>query len=142
MGIYGVGEAGERVLEACVDGAFSAGATIGYTGPISSTPTPLLVFRPEDAGDPPIRAAEETPYIVAARGMLAGNFSDDALVSPLMPVLGEFGTIDPYRASAITGAYVGAFFNKHLTRGTVEHLMDGPSNDYPEVTIQIHDAEE
>ena len=54
----------------------------------------------------------------------------------------EFGTIDPYRASAITGAYVGAFFNKHLTRGTVEHLMDGPSNDYPEVTIQLHDAEE
>ena len=142
VGIYGFGEAGERVLEACVDGAFRAGATIGYTGPISSTPTPLLVFRPEDAGDPPIRAVEETTYIVAARGMLAGNFSDDALVSPLMPVLGEFGTIDPYRASAITGAYVGAFFNKHLTRGTVEHLMDGPSNDYPEVTIQIHDAEE
>lgn len=42
------------------------------------------------------------------------------------------GTIDPQRAMAVVGAYVGSFFDLQL-RHHDDHLMTGPSARYPEI---------
>ncbi|MYS85517.1 alpha/beta hydrolase family protein [Embleya scabrispora] len=46
----------------------------------------------------------------------------------------RYGTLDGIRATAITRAYVAAFFDRHL-RGTPTRLFDGPTSAYPEVTL-------
>ena len=142
IGVYGLGSAGKSVIEACLGGTFRAGAVIGSEPRSTSPVVPFIYLRPEGFEDPPLMEASATTYVASVRGMMADNFGDDAFVSPLMPALGEFGSIDPVRGNDITRVYLGAFFNKHLTRGTVEPILDGPSSDYPEVSIQIHDAEE
>ncbi|GHG53482.1 lipase [Streptomyces griseocarneus] len=45
-----------------------------------------------------------------------------------------FGTLASDRATALTRAYVSAFFDRHL-RGARGPLLDGPSAAYPEVTF-------
>ncbi|MFI9308966.1 alpha/beta hydrolase family protein [Streptomyces triculaminicus] len=45
-----------------------------------------------------------------------------------------FGTLKQDRATALTRAYVSAFFDRHL-RGARGPLLDGPSAAYPEVTF-------
>ncbi len=142
VGIYGFHAAGETVIDACRGGTFRAGAVIGSRTELGNPDVPFLYLRPEDVEGRPLTEVVATTYVVSARGMLTGNFGDDALLSPLMPALGSFGSIDPYRGSRITSAYLGAFFNKHLTRGTVEPILDGPSAEYPEISIQIHDSQE
>ncbi|MEV0375025.1 lipase [Streptomyces sp. NPDC050636] len=44
------------------------------------------------------------------------------------------GTVDPERSTAAQRAYVTAFFDQHL-RGRPQHLLDGPSPSYPEVSF-------
>lgn len=46
----------------------------------------------------------------------------------------EIGTVDPVRAVAAQRAYVASFFDRWL-RGHDDHLLDGPSPCYPEVTF-------
>lgn len=45
------------------------------------------------------------------------------------------GTLDPVRAIDISRAYTSAFFDKHL-KGIDQDLLDGPSEDFPEVTFE------
>ncbi|KNB53093.1 alpha/beta hydrolase family protein [Streptomyces caatingaensis] len=47
---------------------------------------------------------------------------------------GAFGTVRSERGNALTRAYVGAFFDKHLN-GAASPLLDGPSKDFPEVSF-------
>lgn len=44
------------------------------------------------------------------------------------------GTVDPERSTAAQRAYITAFFDQHL-RGRPQHLLDGPSPAYPEVSF-------
>lgn len=143
IGVFGIGPAGRIALDACANSTFRAGAAIGLDLDVSPPQpvVPFLYLLPEGDTEPPPPGAE-TAYTVSVRGARHDNFSDDAFVSPLMPTLGDFGSIDPYRGNAIVREYVRAFFNKHLTRGTVEPVLDGPSDTYPEVAIHIHDTEE
>ena len=107
----------------------------------SSPDVPFLRVNPEGTNDPLPHDVKAAAYSVTLRGAMIDNFGDDAFVSPLMPALGEFGSIDPYRASQITSAFLGAFFNKHLTRGTVEPILDDPSERYPEVTFRLSEPD-
>jgi len=65
-------------------------------------------------------------------GTQHSSFTD---LHPLADRLGvDFGAdISGARATQITRAYVGAFFDRHL-RHRSEPLLDGPSPRYPEVT--------
>ncbi len=74
-------------------------------------------------------------YLVLVPGMFHDNFSDAALYSPLLPWLGLTGPIDGDRANSILGAYTLAFFDKHL-KGQLAPLLDGPSEQYPEVHFE------
>lgn len=141
IGVYGFGTAAQAVIEACSSGTFRAGAVIGSEARSTDPVVPFLYLRPEAVEDAPLTDVKTTTYVISIRGTLMDNFSDDAYVSPLMPTLGAFGSIDPDRATHITRTYLNAFFNKHLTRGTVEPVLDAPHPDYPEVSLQIHDAD-
>jgi hypothetical protein len=46
----------------------------------------------------------------------------------------DIGTIDPARAITAEEAYVAAFFDRWL-RGQDNHLLDGPSPRYPQITF-------
>jgi len=141
VGIYGLGKAGETAMEACIDGSFKAGASLGIT-PATNKPTvPFLYLSPEGYQSSP-QNVNATTYSISLVGAMIDNFGDDAFVSPLMPAFGDFGSIDAYKTSRITSAYLGAFFNKHLTRGTVEPLLDDPADAYPEAVLTIHHPEE
>ena len=141
IGLYGFGAAGQTVLESCNGGNFRAGAAIGSSIPLGDPNIPFLYFRPEGKEDAPLSDIRATTYVVTSRGMLEDNFGDNARTSPLLAAIGDFGSIDIDRANQITRAYVRAFFNKHLTRGTLESILDGRSNEYPEVSIQVYDAQ-
>ncbi|MCE6996065.1 lipase [Saccharothrix sp. S26] len=51
---------------------------------------------------------------------------DQAVTAPIV------GTVDPARSTAAQRAYLTAFFDQHL-RHRPRHLLDGPSDRYPEV---------
>lgn len=74
-------------------------------------------------------------YLVRVPGIFHNNFSDAALYSPLMPRLGITGPIDGDRASRIIDSYAVAFFDRHL-KGLPVALLDGPSSQYPEVSLR------
>lgn len=73
------------------------------------------------------------------------DFSDLAQFSPLLQWTASdapaapFGAIDPRRMREITAAYVGAFFDQHLL-GRESPLLDGASEQFPEVTIETKPA--
>ena len=61
-------------------------------------------------------------------------FPQTASVMGLTPkqLSGIIGSIDPARAITIEEAYVGSFFDLHL-RDRDNHLLDGPSANFPEM---------
>ncbi|MFD9073228.1 alpha/beta hydrolase family protein [Streptomyces lasiicapitis] len=66
--------------------------------------------------------------------------ADHFAFTDLAPLAGQLGEDDPEglpgrRASEITRAYTGAFFDQHL-RGRPSPLLNGPSADHPEVVFQ------
>jgi hypothetical protein len=79
-------------------------------------------------------------YLVLVPGMFHPNFSDAALYSRLFSWLGLTGPIDGDRANSIIGSYTLAFFDKHL-KGQPAPLLDGPSNQYPEVHFETRRSE-
>ena len=138
VGIYGFGNAGKAAALGCVDGSFRAGAAIA-AGMLAATPTtPFLYIHPEGHPDLAAETFYAPTYSVSLAGATANNFGDDAFLSPLMPAFGNFGRIEARRASQITSAYLAAFFNKHLTRGTIEPLIDDPGNTFEEVTFRTY----
>ncbi|MBK8024468.1 MAG: hypothetical protein IPK19_24325 [Chloroflexi bacterium] len=46
------------------------------------------------------------------------------------------GTIEPDRAVKVISDYVVAFFDQHV-KGEAVRLFNGPSADYPEVTLEV-----
>ncbi len=68
----------------------------------------------------------DTPWLVENFGMPPGI--------PSEAVPGAFGTLKAARATAVTRAYVSAFFDRHL-RGKPSPLLERPSAAYPEVAF-------
>ena len=110
---------------------------------LAGEPTvPFMYIHPGNQGDVLPDSVRQTTYLLTVAGAGIDNFGDDAFISPVMPALGQFGPIAPDRASEIVGAYLGAFFNKHLTRGTVEPILDDGIQKYPEVTLLVQEVED
>ncbi|MFD8479445.1 alpha/beta hydrolase family protein [Kitasatospora sp. NPDC059673] len=65
-----------------------------------------------------------------------GTFSDLLLLARAAGLPATPGAIDPGRGLAITRTYLGAFFDQQL-KGKPQPLLDGPSPDQPEVTVQL-----
>ncbi|NUT46844.1 MAG: alpha/beta hydrolase [Saccharothrix sp.] len=70
-------------------------------------------------------------WLVVA-GMEHPSFTDLGVVGDQLGL--RFGDVEGLRGAAITRAYVRAFFDLHL-RGERQPLLDGPSADYPEVSV-------
>ncbi len=77
-------------------------------------------------------------YRVLIAGTFHANFADGAFMfGPLSSRLGITGPIDGDRANHIIASYTLAFFNKYL-KGLPAGLLEGPSEEYPEVTFETH----
>ncbi|MBA3869283.1 MAG: carboxylic ester hydrolase [Anaerolineae bacterium] len=74
-------------------------------------------------------------YYVQVPGMFHVNFTDAPNYTPLAPQLGYAGPIDTQRAYNIVNAYSLAFFDQYLA-GRSSALLDGSSNQYPEVLFE------
>ncbi|MEO8613075.1 MAG: carboxylic ester hydrolase [Chloroflexota bacterium] len=75
-------------------------------------------------------------YYVQVPGMFHVNFTDAPYFSPLTPQLGFAGpNINAQRGFDIINAYSLAFFDQHL-QSRPAALLDGPSNQYPEVLFE------
>lgn len=59
---------------------------------------------------------------------------EGAPVEPRAVVEEVVGTVTPTRAVAAVRAHVGSFFDRWL-RGRDDHLLDGPSPEYPEIAF-------
>ncbi|MFE2347808.1 alpha/beta hydrolase family protein [Kitasatospora cineracea] len=64
-----------------------------------------------------------------------GTFSDLPLLSAAAGMPRPPGTIDPLRGLALSRTYLAAFFDLQL-KGRPQPLLDGPSPDAPEVSVQ------
>ncbi|MEV7214458.1 alpha/beta hydrolase [Kitasatospora cineracea] len=64
-----------------------------------------------------------------------GTFSDLPLLSAAAGMPRPPGTIDPLRGLALSRSYLAAFFDLQL-KGRPQPLLDGPSPDAPEVSVQ------
>src|SRR5574341_110276 len=76
-------------------------------------------------------------YYLSIPNMFHLNPTDVPYWSPLLPQIGMIGPIDSHRALNIVNAYSLAFFDKHL-KGELSPLLDGPSEQYPEVIFETH----
>ena len=74
-------------------------------------------------------------YFVQVAGMFHSNFMDVPIWLPLAPLLGLSGPIDGQRGHRIVKAYSLALFDRHLKHEPAA-LLDGPSEQYPEVLLQ------
>lgn len=75
-------------------------------------------------------------YQVEVDGFNHQSFGDD----PIWPLPPEVAFANGERTVEIVRTYVLAFFDKHL-RGEDVTLLDGPSDDYPEVAIETRNLE-
>src|SRR5579859_5410238 len=73
-------------------------------------------------------------YWLVVAGTTHKNFSDSPLFSPLKFLSGA-GKTDPRRVFRIANAYSLAFFDKYLKQED-SHLLDGDSQNFPEVQLQ------
>jgi predicted dienelactone hydrolase len=76
-------------------------------------------------------------YFVQVPGMFHLNFTDVPVWLPFLRQLGITGPIKAQRAHDIINAYSLAFFDRHL-KGLPADLLDGPSEEYPEVRLEVH----
>jgi hypothetical protein len=75
-------------------------------------------------------------YYVQVPGMFHVNFTDAPIFSPLAHQIGFTGPIDGQRGHDIINAYSLAFFDQFL-EDRHSALLDGPSKQYPEVTLSL-----
>jgi pimeloyl-ACP methyl ester carboxylesterase len=88
-----------------------------------------------------VRAHASRSYVFTLAESGHGTFGDVSLLAALNVDARCFqpanvGRIDAAHAHAIITTYIEAFFDKHV-RGLDVPLLDGPSIDYPEVTLEI-----
>jgi len=134
-----------------------AGFDGGFGTNVLASPfeTPFLFFRADQGPDPDPGAninntdqmddkfpsfnqATTNAYWVKLSSTIHQSFAEPSLIWDPTSFTNSFGVpsdgqlLPGPRVSQIVRAYLSAFFNKHL-RGIDNHLLDGPSPDYPEV---------
>ena len=80
-------------------------------------------------------------YMLQVEGSSHGNFTDTSALQEYLTdqFKSVLGSIDGKRFSEIQNTYVLQFFNKYL-RALPAPLLDGPSEEYPEVRFKSRDA--
>jgi len=98
---------------------------------------PFMLLYGQDYGNPEMNdtvynRAANTTYGLFIDGAKHYNFADINIWSPFLRSINYIGTIDGYRMLDIINTYVVAFFDEYLN-GENSPLLDGPSDDYPEI---------
>lgn len=148
LGIFGMSFGGVTAVQVCaIDDRCRAGISLDaglpkdYAGQTIDSPLaqPFMFMLNESWAyfkRTNLEAVENTVYGVIVHETTHFNFTDLFLYSPVLKFTKAFGTIDGYRMVKIVNDYTLAFFDKHL-KGEMSPLLDGPSSNYPEVTIEI-----
>jgi predicted dienelactone hydrolase len=150
-GLYGHSTGGGAVVVACqLDARCRAGLGLdAWLEPLSEaamgTPLarPFLFMRSEvwasgenDARLERLVAGRAAPaYTLTVLGTRHYDFTLMPLLTPLAPALGLKGPLEGRRAMAVISDYLVAFFD-HYLKGTHQPLLDGPSDEYPEVAFE------
>ena len=80
--------------------------------------------------------AESTVYDININKMRHANFNDMALTVEIPGrIIGRLGSINGKQGIKLVKKYTISFFEKHL-QGNDSHLLDGPSDQFPEVEIK------
>jgi predicted dienelactone hydrolase len=74
-------------------------------------------------------------YYVQVPGMFHLDMTDAPLLTPLASNVGLGGPVGGQRSHTIINAYSVAFFDRYL-KGQLAPLLDGPSEQYPEVVLE------
>ena len=145
LGVFGMSFGGATAGQVClVDSRCRAGINMDGLQ-YGDIPDDGIVSRPfmvmygdesEGINDFLYERITDTAYSVTVAGARHFNYSDFGLFSPVFKMAGFVGPIDGERMAEITSAYTLAFFDKHL-KGEDVSLLEGPSSDYPEVTVEI-----
>ncbi len=148
LGIFGQSFGGVTAVQVCsVDDRCRAGISLDsglpkdYVGRTVDSPLeqPFMFMLNEGRAyhmRPSLDAVNNTAYGVIVRGTTHFDFTDLFLYSPVLKFTKAFGPIDGYRMVKIINSYTLAFFDEYL-KGKRSPLLDGPSPDYPEVTIDV-----
>ncbi len=78
-------------------------------------------------------------YFVKVDGIFHIDFTDTPLWSPLFSWIGACGPIETGRAIQIINTYTLAFFDRYV-KGEDAALLDGPSSQFSEVTLEIRNG--
>lgn len=133
IGLIGHSFGGTTTAEVCIkDNRIRAGVNLdGYHIYREEKITqPFMIINAEDSRDENEHIYDKFShdrYVFTLLNSGHLNFSDDALLSPIMKVLGLTGRINPYLALEITNEYVTDFFNKYLM-GEYSPILDANSN--------------
>ena len=148
LGIFGQSFGGVTAVQVCsVDDRCQAGINLDAGLPIDYAgqtidfhlKQPFMFMLNENAAfyrSRILRILENTAYGVTVSGTKHFNFTDLYFYSPVFKFTKILGPIDGYRMVKIINSYTLAFFDETL-KGERSPLLDGPSPDYPEVTIEM-----
>lgn len=120
IGFVGHSFGGTTVAEVCIkDSRVKAGVNLdGYHIYREENITqPFMIINAEDSRNENEHIYDKFSnhkYIYTLHRAGHMNFSDEALISPIMKLLGMTGEINPYRALEITNDYITDFFDKYL----------------------------
>jgi predicted dienelactone hydrolase len=143
VGIFGMSLGGAVTGQACLeDDRFAAGINMDGTqfGTVidGSIRQPFMFMNSgtsKDHNDFVYDRMRNTTYSVTIAGSSHMDFTDFFYTIPLFKALAK-DAIPNERMYRVVNAYAVAFFDRYL-KGEQEPLLQGPSNDYPEVTFKI-----
>jgi predicted dienelactone hydrolase len=148
LGIFGQSFGGVTAVQVCmVDDRCRAGISLDsglpsdYASRAIDSPLkqPFMFMLSQGAAHSRSRilgTLKNTVYGVTVCGTTHFNFTDLYLYSPALKFTKAFGPIDGSRMVKIINSYTLAFFDEYL-KGEMSPLLDGPSPNYPEVTIEM-----
>jgi len=148
LGVFGQSFGGVTAVQVCsVDDRCQAGISLDaglprdYTSRTADSPLkqPFMFMLNESRAylmRTNLAAVKNTAYGVTVRGTTHFDFTDLFLYMPVLKFTKALGPINGYRMIEIVNDYSLAFFDKHL-KGEMPPLLDGPSANYPEVTIEV-----
>jgi predicted dienelactone hydrolase len=143
VGIFGMSLGGAVTGQTCLeDDRFKAGVNLDGTqfGTLIDNylHQPFMFMNSGDSGDHNDFVYDRTTnytYSVTIKGSSHMDFTDMFYTSPIVKTFNK-KAISDMRMYRVANAYIVAFFDKYL-RGKESPLLEGPSEDYPEVVFKI-----
>jgi len=148
VGIFGMSLGGAVTGQVCLeDDRFKAGVNLDGTqfGTLidSYLHQPFMFMNSgesKDHNDFVYDRTKNITYSVTIKGSSHMDFTDMFFTSPIIKKINKKAIPDK-RMYRIANAYIVAFFNEYL-RGKDSPLLDGPSEDFPEVVFKIVNSPE